>query len=628
MPANTSASSIKLKDFLKKYPWQAHETGARRPQNFLWKFTLPESVADLWPFLIDTSTFNKLLALPRMTYVEKNGRLFGSSVNAGILSEWEEVPWEWEYHKGLNNARIYSKGFATYVRSRYLLVPQGDKTDFYVYFGWVPRNIFARLLLAVAMPRLRKDYERALSKITHAIHTRRDFESRQRAIYAEAAPADSAADAETEARLEALVKRAVDAGGDSGDIHALANHVLQANEEELNRLKPKVLARQLSQPLSRILHATLYATHAGILSLSWDVTCPHCRGVRKSVGSLGDLPQEERCDVCDINFSTEEIGNLEVIFQVNPEIRKVEKKLFCAAEPATKRHIYVQRRVAPREALDLETELDAGEYRFRVIGDERFTQVSVGTGESTKVTLRTGAPPVMTKEHPGIAFANETEQPVTLIVERKDEDNDALRPAEIFGLQVFRDLFGSQTLAEGLKIELGSQNILFTDIVGSTALYLKSGDGEAFTAVRRHFQRTYEVVRRNNGAVVKTIGDSAMVAFADALQCLKAAVELQREFNGDAATGGVLLRVSIHSGPCLAVNLNNGIDYFGNTVNFAAKLQQMAGAREIAYSPEYAKDKRVADFIRSEGLQPSNRDFHPSWAEAPLQIPVVSLAHS
>jgi class 3 adenylate cyclase len=119
-----------------------------------------------------------------------------------------------------------------------------------------------------------------------------------------------------------------------------------------------------------------------------------------------------------------------------------------------------------------------------------------------------------------------------------------------------------------------------------------------------------------------------MVAFADALQCLKAAVELQREFNGDAATGGVLLRVSIHSGPCLAVNLNNGIDYFGNTVNFAAKLQQMAGAREIAYSPEYAKDKRVADFIRSEGLQPSNRDFHPSWAEAPLQIPVVSLAHS
>ncbi|AFM10765.1 adenylate/guanylate cyclase domain-containing protein [Turneriella parva] len=626
MPANITTPTITLKEFLDRYPWQKTETGSTRPQNFLWKFSLPEAVADLWPFLIDTSTFNKLLALPRMTYVEKDGRLFGSSVNAGILSEWEEVPWEWEYHKGLNNARIYSKGFATYVRSRYLLVPNGNATDFYVYFGWVPRTWWARLLLKVAMPRLRKDYERALKKITEAIHTRRDFESRQRAIYAETAPEEKPVDAEHEARLEALVKRAVEAGGNSEDLHALAKHIVEAPEEELTRLKPKMLARQLSRPLEQVLKTSLYATHAGILALSWDVTCPHCRGVRKSVGSLGDLPQEERCDVCDINFSTSEIGNLEVIFQVNPEIRKVEKKFFCAAEPATKRHIYLQRRVLPQTTVELNTDFDNGEYRARVIGDNRYTQISVGAGSEKKLALKTGLPQLSTAPQPDFVFANETPAPLTLVIERKDEDNDALRPAEIFGLQTFRDLFGSQTLAEGLKIELGTQNILFTDIVGSTALYLKSGDGEAFTAVRRHFQRTYEVIRRNNGAVVKTIGDSAMVAFADALQCIRAAVELQREFNGDPATGAVLLRVSIHSGPCLAVNLNNGIDYFGNTVNFAAKLQQMAGAREIAYSAEFAQDKRVAEYLRAERLQPELKPFSATWTSAPLQIPVVRIA--
>lgn len=623
MAPPSDSSSLTLKEFLKRYPWQQHETENRKPQDFLWKFSLSESVADLWPFIIDTSTFNKLLALPQMTYGEKNGKLFGSSINAGILSEWEEVPWEWEYHRGLNNARIYSKGFATYVRSRYLLISHESGTDLYVYFGWVPRNVFTRLLLSVAMPRLKKDYVRALDKIEGAIRTRRDFESRQQSIFAIASPVEGEAD--VTARLEALVTRAIAAGGNEDDIHAVTKHLAHATEEELTRVRPKVLARRLAMPLDQVLRASLYATHVGILSLSWDVTCPHCRGVRKSVGSLGDLPAEERCDVCDINFSTEEIGNLEVIFQVNPEIRKIEKKFFCAAEPATKRHILLQRRVDPHASVELNTDLGAGEYRLRVNGDHRYTQVSVGTGTQKRISLSAGASSVSTLQQPEIIFSNESESTVTLIIERREEDNDALRPGEIFGLQLFRDLFGSQTLAEGLKIELGNQNILFTDIVGSTALYRKSGDGEAFGLVRKHFQRTYDIVRRHNGAVVKTIGDSAMVAFTDSLQCIKAAVEIQREFNGDASTGGVLLRISIHSGPCLAVNLNSGIDYFGNTVNFAAKLQQMAGAREISYSPEFAQDSRVSDYLRKIPLNAELRQFSPTWSDRPLEIPVLSI---
>jgi class 3 adenylate cyclase len=214
----------------------------------------------------------------------------------------------------------------------------------------------------------------------------------------------------------------------------------------------------------------------------------------------------------------------------------------------------------------------------------------------------------------------------TLIVERRDEDNDALRPAEVFSVQLFRDLFGKESLAPGLKIELGRQNILFTDIVGSTRLYLSRGDGEAFTSVRRHFQKTYEIVRAFNGAVVKTIGDSAMVAFSDALQCLKAAIELQKNFTGNEETGNVLLRISIHAGPCLAVNLNSGVDYFGNTVNFAAKLQQMAGAREIAYSRDFEQDPRIAAYLRELNLKPEIRTFKPSWAEQAMEVPVLKIA--
>ncbi|GAB4431487.1 MAG: hypothetical protein OHK0011_14340 [Turneriella sp.] len=619
-----SQPQLTLNSFMEMYPWRPDETAGRRPLDYLWKFSLPVSPEEVWPFLIDTSTFNKLLGLPVMTYEERQGRLFGRSVNAGVLSEWEEVPWEWEYLKGLNNARIYSRGFATYVRSRYIIERTAHGTDLYVYFGWVPRSLPGRLLLKVAMPRLRADYESALAKVVSIIRERSDFESRQRALFL-AAQHEAVEPAATE-RLRILSEKAIRAGANSHLLRRLADFLLTAPEEEIARIRLKALSRRLEIPLDAMVRTALYAAHAGILTLSWDVTCPHCRGVRKSAESLGDVPAEETCEACHITFSTEDIANLEVVFHVNPEIRRAEKKFYCAAEPATKRHILIQRRVGPGSALDLETALQPGEYRVRLDGEKRYVPVSVGAGAERRIVIAEDSSPLQAAEQPVFVYPNRGAVERTLIVERKDEDNDALRPAEVFGVQLFRDLFGKETLAPGLKIELGRQNILFTDIVGSTNLYLSRGDGEAFSSVRRHFQKTYEIVRAFNGAVVKTIGDSAMVAFTDSLQCLKAAVELQKKFTGNEETGNVLLRISIHAGPCLAVNLNSGVDYFGNTVNFAAKLQQLAGAREIAYSRDFEQDPRIAVYLRQLSLEPEVRVFRPSWAGQPYEIPVLKLA--
>lgn len=613
---------LDLTGFLRRYPWQQNETQGRKPADFLWRFEVNAPLRDLWPFLIDTSTFNKLLGLPQMKYAEKNGRLYGSSVNAGILSEWEEVPWEWEYHRGLNNARIYSRGFATYVRSRYLLEGDGERTIFYVYFGWVPRSFWARWLLKIAMPRLQRDYAAALDKIARMLAGRKDFEARQRAMQQMASPA--VLNGQVEERLQVLNGKAVEDGAPKEIVAQLGKYLLNAPDEALTRIRLKVVARELDLPLSELISAALYATRAGILTLSWDVTCPHCRGVRQSVSSLGDIPKEERCDACDITFSSEELGNMEVIFHVNPEIRSVEKKFYCAAEPATKRHIRIQLRVPAAGKLELDTDLEPGEYRARLLGDDHYLPLLVGEGDKT-ADLRIPGTALRVQNAPHLSYANTAASETTLIIERRDEDNDALRPADLFSRQIFRDLYGTQSLAEGLKIELGNQNILFTDIVGSTDLYLKSGDGEAFSAVRRHFQKIYEIIRLHNGAIVKTIGDSAMVAFADALQCIRAAVALQKAFTGGSDTGGVLLRASIHSGPCIAVNLNSGIDYFGNTVNYAAKLQQLAGAREIAFSPEFLRDVQVQEFLTAEALAKEKRAFAPKWAENPLEVFVVAV---
>jgi hypothetical protein len=399
-----SQPQLTLSSFLQRYPWRPEETGGRRPMDYLWKFSLPLTPEELWPFLIDTSTFNKLLGLPVMTYEEKNGRLFGKSVNAGVLSEWEEVPWEWEYLKGLNNARIYSRGFATYVRSRYILERAGQGTDLYVYFGWVPRSLTGRLLLKVGMPRLKADYEKALGKVVSIIKERSDFNSRQSALFA-AAQNDAVPPAATE-RLRTLSEKAIQAGADGQLLRRLADFLVTAPEEEIARIRLKPLSRRLEIPLDAMVRTALYAAHAGILTLSWDVTCPHCRGVRKSAESLGDVPVEETCEACDITFSTEDISNLEVIFHVNPEIRRAEKKFYCAAEPATKRHILIQRRVAPGAQLELETALSRGEYRVRLDAEKRYVPVSVGASAERRIVIAENRSALQAAEQPIFVYPN------------------------------------------------------------------------------------------------------------------------------------------------------------------------------------------------------------------------------
>ncbi|EMK10811.1 hypothetical protein LEP1GSC166_3443 [Leptospira kirschneri] len=93
-----------------------------------------------------------------MKFVEKEGKLFGRPKNAGILMEWE-------YCKGINNARIYSRGLARYVRTRYVLEKLSkEKTKLTVYFGWVPRGIVGKLILPYGMKQMYQEYQKGLAR--------------------------------------------------------------------------------------------------------------------------------------------------------------------------------------------------------------------------------------------------------------------------------------------------------------------------------------------------------------------------------------------------------------------------------------------------------------------------------
>lgn len=59
----------------------------------------------------------------------------------------------------------------------------------------------------------------------------------------------------------------------------------------------------------------------------------------------------------------------------------------------------------------------------------------------------------------------------------------------------------------------------------------------------------------------------------------------------------VVLKVGLHTGACLAVTLNDRLDYFGQTVNTAARVQGLAGPDEIVVTDDVLAVPGAAELV-------------------------------
>src|SRR4051812_46460109 len=142
-----------------------------------------------------------------------------------------------------------------------------------------------------------------------------------------------------------------------------------------------------------------------------------------------------------------------------------------------------------------------------------------------------------------------------------------------------------------VRMKEGFVTVLFTDLVGSTALFDRRGD-EAADAIRReHFDALRRAAAAHGGRVVKSTGDGLMVAFASAVAAVRCSVDMQRA-SGEAADG-LELRVGLDAGEPLP----EGEDLYGTPVIVASRLCDAASAGEILASDVVAKvaGPRVAE---------------------------------
>src|SRR5260370_41708682 len=116
-------------------------------------------------------------------------------------------------------------------------------------------------------------------------------------------------------------------------------------------------------------------------------------------------------------------------------------------------------------------------------------------------------------------------------------------------------------------------------------MYREVGGARAFGRLMNRFDVLKQAIAYEAGALVKTIGVAVMAVFRHPAGALRAMLHAQQRL-ASAPDGlrPLTLKAGLHTGPCIAVTLNDRLDYFGSTVNLAARLEAQSTGDDVVVS--------------------------------------------
>ncbi len=388
--------------------------------------------------------------------------------------------------------------------------------------------------------------------------------------------------------------------------------IAAAPDEDLFRVNLVAWAPLHETDLATSIAHFLHLVRAGVMDLSWDAHCPRCNVVLAREGSLKTMTAVHRCRFCLQDVVSRLDDHIEVTFTLSSRIRPVRGRV--KYEPSANVEIYLRERLPPGATArpTLAPPDHARLLRFVAWPPTSVHVVPVerATGDPVLVYQGDEAARLPHALSPGggvITVRNETAAEMTLMVENHEmrEYEPHERTPRLGGLQVvsvpaFRALFGSETLSARESLQVRDITLVFTDIRLSTAMYRKEGDVRAYNLVRDHFEILFHGIAHHGGILVKTIGDAVMATFPSPAPAVAALLEIDAEMK----RLGVVIRAGVHRGTALVVTLNDRLDYFGTTVNEAARIEGVCPPGEILLSETVAGDEAVRTLL-------SERSTHP-----------------
>jgi class 3 adenylate cyclase len=547
--------------------------------------------ASLWCHISDTERLNRAIGLGKIALAPNDdhtaARYVVSTVSGGFAMEYEERPYEWVEHERFKVRRVLRKGLFRSIENTFELAPgKRGGTALRVRVAIDPK-------LGVLAPVVRLQVARFIGRIVREVE-RIDQELRSGKKSAFALGSSSVEREAFERAARSLVERA---GDERREVAGrLIDLVERAPDPDVDRMRPHELALGWGLDRRVVLTTCLDAVLAGLLDLCWDLLCPSCRTASERLSSLAELSGKGHCQLCDLRFESDLDKSVEATFRPSRAVRSVDGGPYCIGGPARVPHVVVQAILPAKGSIEIAGPARPGMYRVFVRGGAS-AELEVAPGGANTARLAIGTNTVVPDrlslsprakielEHPSDAERH-------LKIERTDWEIAATTAHELSMIPEFRRMFAGETLRPGVSLRVSRVALLFTDLTNSTALYRELGDAKAFRIVQEHFDLLAGAIAQAGGSQVKTIGDAVMAAFPEDHAAFDAALAMHRAFREFRArfegAKNVHLKIGVYAGACYAVTANGLLDYFGHSVNVAARLQSAAGAGELVTTGELA----------------------------------------
>lgn len=547
----------------------------------------------MWSIVADTERMNRAVGLGRLGLTEQSddsaARYRVRSVAGGIPIEYDERPFEWVANRFFRVRRVMHGGIARELETTIRLDPEDAGTRVTLRIAIKPRTAVVAPLVRVSAGGVARRMMREIAQMDAALaqgkrahietlESRPDRVALERAARALEGQADDEDERELGRRLVLLVEKGADT--------------------DVGRIRPFELAEAWGVDRRRMLEACLLGVRAGLLELGWDIVCPSCRTAADRRQSLAELAEGAHCQLCDIQFDLGLDRAVEATFRPARSIRQIDEGPYCIGGPRRTPHVVAQAILPPDGAAELAVAAEPGQYRIFVRGgavaSAHVTEAGSGSVELELLgdTLSPGSVELAPGAVVRVVQRDGSERHVKL--ERQDYADLAATAHLLSTLPRFRRQFAGELLRPGVTLSVARVALLFTDLTNSTALYTALGDAKAFHVVQDHFDLLRGIVEEHEGTIVKTIGDAVMAAFARERAAIAAAVQMHEAFTGfrkqAADASGNQLKIGVYAGPCYVVTANGILDYFGQSVNLAARLQGVAHGGEIVLTEKAADD--------------------------------------
>ena len=392
----------------------------------------------------------------------------------------------------------------------------------------------------------------------------------------------------------------------------LSRHMIDllhySDEQDLQVIEPLKLSELWSVPLHRVLETAYHAVILNILNMEWKQVCPRCRRILKISRRLFEVSHSHYCNHCGDTMEFDLNNTTQVTFKSHPLVRKISDNDYCMSGPQNRPHVIMQQYVKPGDEHFVNLTLPDGKFRVRTDTLDRDIHVKPDNNglDNVTMTLEEGEKEkgeTLLSPRSDMIVKNQSEHSLLISIEDKRWPNYGVSAAEVTSQQLFRECFPKEYLRQSEKMRCEDLTVLFTDLIDSSSIYSDSGDEEAINTVMEHFEVLEKIIREERGAIVKTIGDAIMAVFREPASAVRAYQRAQKLFFETEESGTpIRLKGGLHHGNCYAVTLNNRIDYFGNTVNFAARLVEKANRDELVISSKAMSNHHLEVFLEQDDI--------------------------